>query len=223
MSFFLLYRLDENNNEAYNAEDIKLETPFAGFYPSIGDFSIPISLSAMWKKKMDVVTPETFRQIQLAQQEMEAVENREYESEEEEEVEEQPKVKPKPKSRSPNKDVNNNSAPSSSKVTAYEHEVKNDHWPVDCIKDCDTVLTNLDNFNQHMNDHWSEDKCCPVCGLLINSKRFNFKQHLKIHTGEKPFQCPTCNRSFRQKAHMMKHVTTHRSTSIAQTIAVAAR
>lgn len=62
-----------------------------------------------------------------------------------------------------------------------------------------------------MNDHWSDDKCCPVCGLLINSKRFNFKQHLKIHTGEKPFTCNICNRSFRQKAHMVKHVTTHRT------------
>ena len=64
---------------------------------------------------------------------------------------------------------------------------------------------------QHMNDHWSGDKCCPVCGLLINSKRFNFKQHLKIHTGEKPFVCKICSRSFRQKAHMVKHITTHRT------------
>ena len=66
-------------------------------------------------------------------------------------------------------------------------------------------------YPQHMNDHWSEDKCCPVCGLLINSKRFNFKQHLKIHTGEKPFVCKICARSFRQKAHMVKHITTHRT------------
>jgi hypothetical protein len=49
----------------------------------------------------------------------------------------------------------------------------------------------------------SDDKCCPVCGLLINSKRFNFKQHLKIHTGEKPFVCQVCSRAFRQKAHMV--------------------
>merc|ERR1719458_1597169 len=64
--------------------------------------------------------------------------------------------------------------------------------------------------NQIQNDLWSDDKCCPVCGLLINSKRFNFKQHLKIHTGEKPFVCQVCSRAFRQKAHMVKHVTTHR-------------
>merc|ERR1719189_175838 len=100
---------------------------------------------------------------------------------------------------------NNNTA-----VSEYENQIQNDLWPVDCIK-CHTVLSSLDNFNIHMNDHWSDDKCCPVCGLLINSKRFNFKQHLKIHTGEKPFTCNICNRSFRQKAHMVKHVTTHRS------------
>ena len=57
----------------------------------------------------------------------------------------------------------------------------------------------------------SDDKCCPVCGLLINSKRFNFKQHLKIHTGEKPFCCKICGRAFRQKAHMVKHISIHRT------------
>ena len=87
-------------------------------------------------------------------------------------------------------------------MSEYENQIQNDLWPIDCIK-CTSVLTNLDNFNVHMNDHWSDDKCCPVCGLLINSKRFNFKQHLKIHTGEKPFVCQVCSRAFRQKAHMV--------------------
>lgn len=95
-------------------------------------------------------------------------------------------------------------------VSDYEVKIQNDQWPIVCIK-CDFTTVDLENFNLHMNDHWSEDKCCPVCGLLINSKRFNFKQHLKIHTGEKPFVCNICNRSFRQKAHMVKHVTTHRT------------
>ena len=104
----------------------------------------------------------------------------------------------------------NNNAATSTEISEHENEVQNDNWPVDCIK-CGLSLDTLENFNQHMNDHWSGDKCCPVCGLLINSKRFNFKQHLKIHTGEKPFVCKICSRSFRQKAHMVKHITTHRT------------
>ncbi len=95
-------------------------------------------------------------------------------------------------------------------MSDYEAQIQNDFWPLDCIK-CSVLVSSLENFNLHMNDHWSDDKCCPVCGLLINSKRFNFKQHLKIHTGEKPFTCNICSRSFRQKAHMVKHITTHRN------------
>jgi len=87
-------------------------------------------------------------------------------------------------------------------VSEYENQVQSEIWPINCIK-CKVVLDKLENFNLHMNDHWSDDKCCPVCGLLINSKRFNFKQHLKIHTGEKPFVCRVCSRAFRQKAHMV--------------------
>lgn len=131
---------------------------------------------------------------------------------------------PKKPKTSPNKPSSTSSTPKAEKkfisngnangnqtpVADYENQIKNDIWPLDCIK-CNSLLGNLDNFNLHMNDHWSDDKCCPVCGLLINSKRFNFKQHLKIHTGEKPFTCNICNRSFRQKAHMVKHVTTHRT------------
>ena len=47
-------------------------------------------------------------------------------------------------------------------------------FPLNCTK-CHSLLDNLDNFKLHMNEHWSDDKCCPVCGLIINSKRFNFQ------------------------------------------------
>ena len=83
-------------------------------------------------------------------------------------------------------------------------------FPLNCTK-CHSLLDNLDNFKLHMNEHWSDDKCCPVCGLIINSKRFNFQQHLMIHTNEKPFNCKICNRSFRQKNHLAKHTMRHRT------------
>ena len=52
----------------------------------------------------------------------------------------------------------NNNAATSTEISEHENEVQNDNWPVDCNK-CNLSLDSLDNFNQHMNDHWSEDKC----------------------------------------------------------------
>ena len=52
------------------------------------------------------------------------------------------------KSESGSNNNNNNTA-----VSEYENQIQNDLWPVDCIK-CNTVLTSLENFNIHMNDHW---------------------------------------------------------------------
>ena len=83
-----------------------------------------------------------------------------------------------------------------------ENEVGNDNnRPVDCIK-CNLLslsLDTMDDFNRHMNDHWREDKCCPLCGKF-NSRRFNFKEHLKVHTGEKPYRSwlpDGCSKIFR--------------------------
>ncbi len=227
----------------YNAEDIKgpEEKPF---YPNMffADFSLPLSLSSIWKKKVDVLPPEVRHQLEMMQK-MEEI--KELNASHKAKVSRAERPKPASKKRkasqasvdsggeesapsSPSSDDSaatpppknsrsaNKNLPTSAdvatptQVSEYETQIHGDHWPLDCIK-CGQMIGNLENFNIHMNDHWSDDKCCPVCGLLINSKRFNFKQHLKIHTGEKPFVCQTCNRSFRQKAHMVKHMTTHRN------------
>ena len=211
----------------YNAEDINGDSgKDGGYYPAMADYSLPFSMANIWKKKADelgnfnamehLALMEKIEQMQKYNGSVvysgppspprmptlpHLVNGHNLES---------PK-KPKTKPASPPKEKKFIAPPNGVNQTPvgdYENQIKNDIWPLDCIK-CNSLLGNLDNFNLHMNDHWSDDKCCPVCGLLINSKRFNFKQHLKIHTGEKPFTCNVCNRSFRQKAHMVKHVTTH--------------
>eukprot|EP00096_Caligus_rogercresseyi_P001050 TRINITY_DN1164_c0_g1_i5.p1 TRINITY_DN1164_c0_g1~~TRINITY_DN1164_c0_g1_i5.p1 ORF type:complete len:352 (+),score=72.38 TRINITY_DN1164_c0_g1_i5:111-1166(+) len=281
----------------YNADDIKSESPHKGFYPdNISDYSLPFTLSGLWKKKADILGPNAMKQADLLEKQIKKIndfekrqaerrykkdgtegeeddEDEEMESTEET-VEDQPNVYLKsedsnqefhpsspgnnnnnnnyiPQKRksngelkitkqiessptkmsmdeslsdemdscetsypeSPGKGNRNKSSPHKSpdaSVSKYEVQIQQNRWPVECIK-CSLKLNDLQCFNIHMNDHWTGDKRCPVCRLLINSKRFNFKQHLKIHTGEKPFVCNFCKRSFRQKAHMVKHVTTHRN------------
>ena len=33
--------------------------------------------------------------------------------------------------------------------------------------------------------------------------------HLRTHSGNKPFICPMCNKSFKQRAQLYKHMTIH--------------
>ena len=52
------------NNSSYNAEDIKTDDAAGGFYPqAMADYALPFSLSGMWKKKADVLPPETLHQV----------------------------------------------------------------------------------------------------------------------------------------------------------------
>ncbi|MCL4125057.1 UNVERIFIED_CONTAM: hypothetical protein GTU68_036471, partial [Idotea baltica] len=50
---------------------------------------------------------------------------------------------------------------------------------------------------------------CSFCSKVF-SKNFDLQQHIRSHTGEKPFQCVVCGRAFAQKSNVKKHMVTHR-------------
>uniref|UniRef100_A0A1B6L4S0 Protein krueppel n=1 Tax=Graphocephala atropunctata TaxID=36148 RepID=A0A1B6L4S0_9HEMI len=49
---------------------------------------------------------------------------------------------------------------------------------------------------------------CEFCGRVLSTKA-TLREHIMIHTGEKPHQCLLCGKSFRHKANLVVHVNGH--------------
>ncbi len=49
---------------------------------------------------------------------------------------------------------------------------------------------------------------CKLCNYKTPNL-YSFTQHMRVHTGEKPFICPICKKPFAQSSSLRKHKVTH--------------
>ncbi|KAE8628314.1 hypothetical protein XENTR_v10007452 [Xenopus tropicalis] len=74
---------------------------------------------------------------------------------------------------------------------------------------CDVAFPNRNELRKHLASHTgNEPYMCKDCGRTFSCNYF-LVRHQRAHTGERPFVCPECNKSFRCSSVLYRHQRSH--------------
>ncbi|XP_031631979.1 zinc finger protein 182-like, partial [Contarinia nasturtii] len=96
-----------------------------------------------------------------------------------------------------------------SKQSLKEHMKLHTDSPLFRCSKCHRGFVQKDEQKLH------EEKCnrnvyeCYICGKFVGSHKKNLEQHMRVHTGNRPFHCQHCSKQFTQKSHLNVHMKSH--------------